>query len=106
MVDKDRAAAILGRSLNADTLLILTNVDGVYTAWGTEQQQLTRSLSAAQAEQLVERGELGTGSMQPKVRAAIDFLEYGGRQSIIAHLDDGWDALQGTTGTSITRRGE
>ncbi len=106
VVDKDRAAAILGRRLEADTLLILTDVGGVHTGWGTEHQRLLRTLSAAQAIDLIGRDEFGSGSMQPKVKAAVDFLEYGGRRALIAHLDDGWAALQGSAGTSITRSGE
>ncbi len=106
VVDKDRVAAILGRCLNADTLLILTNVLGVYRNWGSPGEKLLRCLTADEASSLVTGGELGSGSMQPKVMAAVEFLEHGGRRSIIAHLDEAQAALQGLAGTHITRRAE
>jgi len=70
VADKDRVAAILGREIAADVLLILTNVDAVYHAYGTPQQKAIRRLNLAQADHLLAGKELGTGSMRPKVEAA------------------------------------
>ncbi|HET9441118.1 MAG TPA: hypothetical protein VFO52_13155, partial [Longimicrobiales bacterium] len=54
VIDKDRAAAVLAKAIDADVLLILSNVDGVYTEYGTENEKLLRSLSLKQAEQLLQ----------------------------------------------------
>lgn len=101
VVDKDRAAAVLGRELEADTLLILTDVEGVYAGYGTPDQRLLRQLTADEAERLVQSGELGSGSMAPKVEAAAHFLRAGGRRAIIARLDRGREAVVGEDGTEI-----
>lgn len=103
VVDKDRVAAILGRRLGADTLLILTDVDAVYRAWGTDGATPLRRLRLAQAEALLAGPDLGGGSMRPKVEAAVDFVRGGGKRAVIAHLGAGWAALQGEAGTTITK---
>jgi carbamate kinase len=101
VVDKDRVAAVLGKRLKADTLLILTNVDAVYRDWGTDAAAPISRLSVTEARELVVGGGLGVGSMTPKLEAAADFVESGGRRAIIAHLDAGLDALRLGTGTHI-----
>jgi carbamate kinase len=101
VVDKDLVAAILGCRLGAEILLILTDVDGVYRSWGTEQQQLITRMSTSEAVQLIADGELGSGSMKPKVEAALEFVRGGGSRAIIADLFHGLEAIGGTTGTTI-----
>jgi len=103
VADKDRVAAILGRAINADVLLILTNVDAVYRGWGTPHQERIRRLSLAEAEHLLVGKELGTGSMRPKVEAAAAFVRQGGGRAIIAELVQGLAALKGEAGTTITK---
>lgn len=102
VIDKDRAAAVLARALDAEVLLILSNVEGVYTGWGTEHEELKSRLTVSEAEALLEADELGKGSMAPKVEAALSFVKAGGRKAMIARLDQGLDALNGTAGTVIT----
>ena len=102
VVDKDRVAAILGDRLGADTLLILTDVDAVYQGWGTPHAEPLQQLTVAQAEALLEGGELGKGSMRPKVEASVAFLRSGGKRAIVAHLADGLAAIHGEAGTTIT----
>ena len=102
VVDKDRVAAILGSRLGADTLLILTDVDAVYRGWGTPHAEPLRRLTLEEADALLQSGELGVGSMRPKVEAAAAFLRGGGRRAIIAHLADGLAAIRDETGTTIT----
>src|SRR5947209_6125591 len=70
VADKDLVAAILGRDIGADVLLILTNVDAVFRAYGTPHQEAIRRMDLAQAEHLLAGKELGTGNMRPKVEAA------------------------------------
>ena len=105
VVDKDRVAAILGREIDAEVLLILTNVDAVYRAYGTPHQAAVRRLSLAEADQMLAGKELATGSMRPKVEAAADFVRTAGpgARAVIAELADGLAALRGEAGTTLTR---
>jgi len=103
VADKDRVAAILGRGIQAEGLLILTNVSAVYRRYGTPQQEAIRRLTLAQADHLLAGKELGTGSMRPKVEAAADFVRAGGERAIIAELVDGLAALRGEAGTTISK---
>jgi carbamate kinase len=101
VIDKDRAAEVLAAGLNAAVLLILTNVDGVYRAFGTPEQQLLDELRADDAARMLGAGEFGAGSMGPKVEAAVAFVRNGGTRAIIARLDQGLHAVQGEAGTCI-----
>jgi carbamate kinase len=101
VVDKDRAAAVLGARLGADTLLILTDVDAVYRGWRTDQAEPLRDLTVEEAEAMLAADALGAGSMRPKVEASVTFVRGGGRRAIIAHLADGLAAIRGETGTTI-----
>lgn len=103
VVDKDRVAAILGREIGAQVLLILTNVDAVYRNHGTPHQQPIRRIDLAQADHLLAGTELGTGNMRPKVEAAADFVRAGGERAVIAELAQGLAALAGESGTTVTR---
>ena len=102
VVDKDRVAAILAQQLEAEVLMILTNVDAVFEGWGTPAARPIRRMTVAAAEALMARGALDEGGMRPKVEAAAAFARAGGR-AIIARLSDGPAALRGETGTTITR---
>jgi carbamate kinase len=102
VVDKDRAAAILADRLAADTMMILTDVDAVYQDWGRPERRPLRTLSVAAATALLAGNGLGSGSMRPKVEAAVQFARAGrGRRAVIAHLREGPAALRGETGTTI-----
>ncbi|NJD10153.1 MAG: carbamate kinase [Gemmatimonadetes bacterium] len=101
VIDKDRAAAVLGAAIGAETLLILTNVDGAYRGYGTPAQELLGELTAAQAEAMLEAGEFGAGSMGPKIEAALAFLRAGGRFAHVARLDHGLEAVRGEAGTVL-----
>lgn len=103
VVDKDRAAAVLARDIGAEVLLILTDVDAVYSGYGTPAERPLRQLRASEAAALVESGELGAGSMGPKVEAAVQFLRDGGERAVIARLDQGRQAVIGEAGTEIVK---
>ena len=103
VADKDRVAAILGREIGAQVLLILTNVNAVYRGYGTPRQEAIRRLSLAQADHMLAGTGLGEGSMRPKVEAAADFVRSGGERAIIAQLVDGLAALRGEAGTTISK---
>ncbi len=102
VVDKDLAAAVLARDLNAQLLLIITDVDAVYADWGTSHQRALRRLSVDEAEAMDRAGAFGEGSMAPKVRAAVDFARRTGGRAIISKLSHGRDAVRGEAGTTIT----
>ena len=103
VVDKDRVSAILAQQLEAEVLMILTNVDAVFDGWGTPAARPIRRMTVADADALVARGGLDEGGMKPKVEAAASFARATGGRAIIARLRDGPAALRGATGTTITR---
>ena len=103
VVDKDRVAGILAAQLEAEVLMILTNVDAVFEGWGTPAARPIRRMTVARAEALMASGGLDEGGMKPKVEAAAEFARDTGGRAIIARLSDGPAALRGETGTTITR---
>lgn len=102
VVDKDLASAVLARDLNAELLLILTDVDGIYLDWGKKSQRLIRRMTPAEAEAYDKAGQFGEGSMAPKVRAAMDFVRRTSGRAVITELSRGRDAVKGDAGTTIT----
>jgi carbamate kinase len=101
VIDKDRAAQVLARDVDAGEFVILTDVDGVYRHFDTPDQELVARLTVAEARALLESGELGAGSMAPKVEACVAFVEEGGEAARIGRLDAGLDVVEGRTGTTI-----
>lgn len=100
VVDKDLAAALLVRAVQADLLLILTDVDGVAREFGTPAQRRLDRLTVAQAKEGVASGEFPPGSMGPKVEAAVAAVEAGAR-AIITSYEAAREALEGHAGTEI-----
>jgi len=94
---------MLARQLEAEVLMILTNVDAVFEGWGTAAARPIRRMTIEQAEALMATGGLDEGGMRPKIEAATDFVRGGGSRAIIAQLSGGPAALRGETGTTITR---
>ncbi|HET9636197.1 MAG TPA: carbamate kinase [Gemmatimonadaceae bacterium] len=101
VVDKDLAAAVLARELGAELFLILTDVDAVYTGWGTEAKRAIDTMTVAEADRLFSEGAFGEGSMGPKVAAATDYVRRTGGRAIITELSKGRAAVQGEGGTEI-----
>lgn len=101
VVDKDLAAAVLARELGAELFLILTDVDAVYTGWGTEAKHAIDTMTVAEADRLSSEGAFGEGSMGPKVAAATDYVRRTGGRAIITELSKGRAAVQGEGGTEI-----
>jgi carbamate kinase len=106
VVDKDLAAAVLARDVGAELLMILTDVDAVYADWGTPNQRPLGQLSADDAERMDAEKAFGEGSMAPKVRAAIDFVQRTKGRAIITSLRQGLQALRGKAGTTIIATAE
>lgn len=101
VVDKDLTAAVLAEALEADVLLILTNVAHISRGFGTsEESPILRTTPAA-----LRREELPAGSMGPKADAACRFVELTGDMAAIGRLDDAQKILAGTAGTIVTASG-
>ena len=107
VIDKDYASARLAIEIDADVLFILTAVEYVYRDFATPRQQALEELSVAEAKKLLEDGHFGKGSMEPKIRAAIMFLEETDpsreREAIVTLAETALKALEGKTGTRIRR---
>jgi carbamate kinase len=97
VIDKDLAAALLARELEAEALMLLTDVDGVEVGFGTPGATLIRHTTAAE----LRAGSFPAGSMGPKVEAACRFVEATGHPAMIGRLQDAVELLEGTRGTII-----
>jgi carbamate kinase len=95
VIDKDRASALLARGVDAERLVILTEVPAVYRNFGQPEQEEIRALPADKAQELLPT--LAEGSMRPKVEAALAF----GRETLITNFDALESALRGEGGTRI-----
>lgn len=104
VVDKDLASERLASALHAKALIMLTDVRACYLNFGRRGQRALRSVSPGQLKKYYEQGHFPEGSMGPKVRAAIRFVEAGGRMAVIAHLEDLLPAARGEAGT-VVRQG-
>ena len=103
VIDKDFAAELLAEQMNADVLMILTEVEKVALNWGKPDQRDLARMSLAEASRYVEEGHFAPGSMLPKVEAAMKFVRSDpGKRAIITSLDKAVDALAGKTGTVVT----
>ncbi len=101
VIDKDLTAAVLARSLDVDALVIATDVEAAATGWGTPDQQSIGVISAAELRSLADAGHFGSGSMGPKVEAALRFVDAGGPCSIITSLGRIGDAVARRAGTVV-----
>ncbi len=103
VIDKDLTAERLAEAIEAELLMILTDVDKVYIDYGTQEQKTLDKISLKELKNYYEMGHFPPGSMGPKILSAIRFLESGGEKVIVANIEKGWQALQGETGTLIVR---
>lgn len=101
VIDKDRAAALLGIELDATELVILTDVDGVALYHGTPRERWLRVVTVDELGGHARDGQFTEGSMGPKVEAACAFARATGRPAVIARLSDVRSALDGVAGTRI-----
>jgi carbamate kinase len=98
VIDKDLASALLAIDLDADVLAIVTDVDAVYSGWGTPEQEAIRTASPA----ALSSAEFAAGSMGPKVRAACEFVERTGRIAAIGSIADAAALVRGEAGTVVS----
>ena len=97
VIDKDLASQLLAREVEADMLVMATDVDGVYADWGTPQQRLLNMATPAKLRALPFAG----GSMGPKVEAAALFVEETGKRAAIGALADIEALVEGRSGTQV-----
>ncbi len=83
VIDKDLASALLGARIGADEYYILTDVPYVYINYNQPEQEMKEFLNHADTSAYLEQGMFGEGSMAPKVRACLQFIEQGGEKSVI-----------------------
>jgi carbamate kinase len=83
VIDKDLASSLLAARIQADELYILTDVPYIYLNYGQPDQEILEFLDKKDTEKHLENGVFGEGSMAPKIRAALYFIDQGGRKSII-----------------------
>jgi carbamate kinase len=98
VIDKDLTAALLATAVGADALVIATDVEHVALAWGTPDERALGVVSADELERYAADGEFASGSMGPKVEAALRFIRSGGARAVITDLHRIADALAGDTG--------
>ncbi len=104
VIDKDFAASLVAKSLNCDILLILTAVDFVSTNFGTTKQKNIQNITVSELKLLIEENHFASGSMLPKIKAAIEFVESKkGRTCIIGGLNKAKLCIDGRSGTTITQ---
>lgn len=103
VIDKDFAAELLAEDVNADVLMILTEVNKVAVNWGKPDQKDLDHMSLKEAARFIDEGQFAPGSMLPKVEAAMKFVRaFPNKRAIITSLDQAVEALEGTTGTTIS----
>jgi carbamate kinase len=97
VIDKDLATELLARQLDADVYVMATDVEGVFTGWGTAAQALLRRATPGELAAM----DFAAGSMGPKVTAACEFVEATGRRAAIGSLEQIEGLVAGTAGTAI-----
>jgi len=105
VIDKDLASSLLATELGADMMLILTNVERVCINYGTPDEQTVDRMTVEQAQQWLDEGQFPAGSMGPKIKGAVDFLNGASDDAVvvIGPLDRPLDAIAGKTGTHIVK---
>jgi len=104
VIDKDYASSLLSTAVGAELFLISTDVDKVYLSYNKPNQKGLDQVELKEAKRYLADGHFLEGSMAPKVKAAIDFLEKGGREAIITSPELIPKALTGKAGTKILKR--
>ncbi len=101
VVDKDFASGFLAAHLGASVFVVSTGVEKVAIRFRSPAQRFLDRLTLSEARGYLEAGEFPEGSMGPKIRAAMEFIERGGRRAIITSPDHLEDAMAGRTGTHV-----
>lgn len=84
VIDKDQASSLLAREIKADVLFIVTDVPKVYINYNKKGQKALDVITISEAQQYLDEDQFGSGSMKPKILAAINFIKNGGKEAVIA----------------------
>jgi carbamate kinase len=103
VIDKDYTSSMLASELQADLFVILTNVEYVAINFGKKNQKNLTRMRLKEIKRYFEKGQFPPGSMGPKIKAATDFIENGGKEVIITTAKELIKAIKGQSGTHIVR---
>lgn len=101
VIDKDLSSALLASRLKAEALILPTGIEKVALHFNTAQQQFLDCMNVAEAKKFCAAGQFGKGSMEPKVRALISYVERTGGVGVITDMNHIADALAGRSGTRL-----
>ena len=104
VIDKDLLCSLMATKLNADMLVILTNVNQAELYYNTPNAKKLGKISLEEAKQYIEEGHFAKGSMLPKIEASIKFVEQTGNRAIITALDNLTNAIDGIKATEIYKK--
>jgi carbamate kinase len=97
VIDKDLASSLLAKQINADQFIILTDVPYVFIDYGTPEQKPLQVITSEEAKQYMQQDKFGEGNMAPKIQAALNFIETGGKEVLITDLE----GIKNNRGTRI-----
>ena len=103
VIDKDRAGEVMAVALGADTFMVLTDVENAIVNFGKPEAKPLGKVTLAEIDKYLKEGHFLAGSMGPKVEACMKFIRDGGKRAIITSLHKAEEALEGKTGTIITK---
>jgi carbamate kinase len=101
VIDKDLASALLAEEIAVDIFIIATDVAGAMLNFGTPDQKLIRQLTKESADRYIHQGQFGVGSMQPKVEAAVRFVNRTGKRAAITSIKDIKESVVSKAGTQF-----
>jgi len=101
VIDKDLGAALLAQLVEADTLVVATDVPNAVIGYGTPDAEPIGEVTVARLREYAAAGHFASGSMGPKVDAVCRFVEATGRRAVISSLDNILDAVHGNAGTVV-----
>jgi carbamate kinase len=104
VIDKDLTSSILAANIDAEILIILTDVPQVYVDYKQPTQRALGAVTMDEAESLIHEGHFPSGSMGPKVEAIFNFLKSGGRRGLVTNAENLEAALEGRAGTHFVGR--
>ncbi len=106
VIDKDLASARLAEEVGVDIFVMATDVEGVMLNFGTKNQKMLYTVTPEEMVCYQKEGHFSTGSMLPKVEAAMQFVKYGGRRAVITSIKTIEAAVEGKAGTEIIPKKE
>ncbi|MFQ6069374.1 MAG: carbamate kinase [Candidatus Aminicenantales bacterium] len=101
VIDKDYTASMIAKEVKVDLFIILTNVNQVYLNWGKPEQKGIHKMTVDQAQEYLDQGHFPSGSMGPKIEAAIEYIKGGGKEVLITSASHLKSALINRGGTKI-----